>query len=50
MTYITWNNELSVGNAFIDKDHHKLIDFINELHDAMAQGKGKDVLAKFSAI
>ena len=49
MSYISWTDDLSVGNAFIDKDHRRLIEFVNELHDAMAQGKGKDVLGHILA-
>jgi hemerythrin len=30
----------------IDKQHQKLIGMINDLHDAMLQGKGKDILGK----
>ena len=46
MAYFSWNDELSVGNNFIDSDHRKLIDLVNKLHDAMAQGKGKEILGK----
>lgn len=45
MPYFTWSEDLAVGNAFIDSDHRKLIGLINDLHDAMAEGKGKEVLA-----
>lgn len=44
MAYFAWNDELAVGNSFIDGDHQKLISLINKLHDAMAQGHGKEVL------
>ena len=46
MSYITWSDSLSVGNAFIDKDHRRLVEMVNELHDAMTAGHGKDVLGK----
>lgn len=46
MTYLTWSNDLAVGNSFIDGDHQKLIDMVNRLHALMAEGKGKDVLDK----
>ncbi|HYC41612.1 MAG TPA: bacteriohemerythrin [Noviherbaspirillum sp.] len=46
MTYLTWSNELAVGNSFIDGDHQKLIDMVNRLHALMSEGKGKDVLDK----
>jgi hemerythrin-like metal-binding protein len=46
MAYFQWSDDLSVGNKHIDSDHKKLLDLCNNLHDAMAQGKGKDVLGK----
>lgn len=46
MAYFAWTDELKVGNAFIDSDHQKLIKLINELHEAMALGRGKEVLGK----
>ena len=44
MARMTWSDDLSVGNEFIDNDHQTLIGLINEFHDAMAQGKGSEVL------
>lgn len=46
MAYLTWSDDLAVGNTFIDGDHQKLIDMVNRLHALMAEGKGKDVLGK----
>ena len=46
MALIKWNENLSVGVAEFDKQHQKLVSVINELNDAMKQGKGKDVLGK----
>jgi len=46
MALIQWNDSLSVSVAEIDRQHQKLIGMINELNDAMRQGKGKDVLGK----
>ena len=46
MTYFSWNDDLKVGNSFIDSDHQKLINLVNQLHDAMAQGHGKEILGK----
>jgi hemerythrin len=46
MSLIKWNDSFSVKVAEIDKQHQKLIVMINELNDAMRQGKGKDVLGK----
>lgn len=46
MSYITWSDSLSVGNTFIDKDHRRLVELVNELHDAMTAGRGKEVVGK----
>ncbi|MEG3439849.1 bacteriohemerythrin [Pannus brasiliensis CCIBt3594] len=46
MAVIQWNNNLSVGIVEIDEQHKKLVKMINELYDAMKQGKGKDVTGK----
>lgn len=40
-----WTEEMSVGVAALDEDHKKIIAMINELHDAMQAGRGKNVLA-----
>ena len=46
MALIQWDNTFSVNVAEIDKQHQKLVALINNLNDAMKQGKGKDILAK----
>ncbi|HHN66370.1 MAG TPA: bacteriohemerythrin [Nitrospirae bacterium] len=46
MAIITWNDSLSVNISEIDMQHKKLITMINELNDAMGQGKGQEVLGK----
>ena len=43
MALITWNDSFSVNVAEIDKQHQSLVQMMNELHDAMRQGKGKNV-------
>lgn len=44
MALIQWNDSFSVKVAEIDRQHQKLVSMINDLSDAMKQGKGKDVL------
>lgn len=45
MALYDWNNTLyGVGITRFDDDHKKLLGFINKLHEAMLDGKGKDVL------
>jgi len=46
MAYFSWSEDLRVGNSFIDSDHQKLIKLVAQLHEAMAEGHGKDVLGK----
>lgn len=46
MALITWNDNLSVKIDEIDNQHKKLIDLINQLHEAMKQGKAKDATGK----
>ncbi|MBE9528730.1 MAG: hemerythrin family protein [Proteobacteria bacterium] len=45
MAYFEWNNDLSVGVDLFDSHHKKLVSLINELHNAMSNGKGKEVVA-----
>ena len=42
MPLITWTDDLSVGVEAIDNDHQLLINLINLLHDAVADGPRKE--------
>lgn len=46
MAYIILDEKYSVGVKESDLQHKKLVELINSLHDAMKEGKGKDVLAR----
>ncbi len=46
MSLFQWKDEYSVGHLEIDSQHKRLFQFAEELHSAMASGKGKDVLSK----
>jgi hemerythrin len=46
MALIQWDTSLSVNVGEIDGQHRKLVKMINDLNDAMKQGKGKDALAR----
>ncbi|MEJ5286559.1 MAG: hypothetical protein CH6_2009 [Candidatus Kapaibacterium sp.] len=46
MAFIDWNDTYSVGVTHIDNQHKQLVRIINELHDAMGAGKGKEVMGK----
>lgn len=42
MAIIEWSSKYSVGIDQIDQQHKQLFDTINNLHDAMKVGKGKE--------
>lgn len=46
MPLMTWKDDYSVNIAQIDQQHKKLVDLINQLDEAMSQGKAKEVLGK----
>lgn len=39
-----WSSNWSVGVQSCDRDHQKLFSLINDLHDAMREGKGSDII------
>jgi hemerythrin len=45
MTVFTWSDEYSVQVTEMDDQHKVLFDLINQLHQAMMNGKGNDTLA-----
>lgn len=44
MSLFQWDEKLSVNIPSIDRQHQKLISLVNQLHDAMKKGKGKEAL------
>jgi hemerythrin len=44
MTYVSWDNSLSVNNKDIDNQHKKLFELINKLHYSLKDGHGDTVL------
>jgi hemerythrin len=42
--YVTWKGFYSVGDASLDAQHKQIIGVINELYEAMQQGKDRLVL------
>lgn len=46
MALIIWKEAYSVNIAEIDNQHKKLIELINNLHDAMITGKAKEEMSK----
>lgn len=46
MALLTWSGDFSVKVNDFDNQHIKLVSLINELHAAMKDGKGKEILGK----
>jgi len=46
MTYISWDEKFSISFKMIDEQHKTLVDLVNNLHVAMAVGKGKQIISK----
>ena len=46
MALIEWDPQYSVGIPAIDDQHKGLFKLLNDLHDAMKSGKGRDILGK----
>jgi hemerythrin len=44
MALVTWNNSYNVNIKTFDSQHKQLFDLINQLHDSMMVGKGKEVM------
>jgi len=42
----TWEDSFSVNIGVIDMQHKKLVSMVNELHQAMVEGSGKDKLGQ----
>ena len=46
MALVSWQSHYSVNIKEIDKQHQQLVNIMNNLHDGMKQGKGKEVLSQ----
>ncbi len=44
MPLFEWSKQYSVGVTAMDQHHQKLFEILNRLHDAMRQGKGRDLI------
>ena len=45
MAYLTWIPELDTGISEVDKQHRRIVEYINELHDARIDGNREGVAA-----
>ena len=45
MGKLTWSTDLDTGIDVIDKQHRRIVDYINELHDARTSGHKKEDIA-----
>lgn len=43
MAYLHWSNDLNTGIEVIDKQHRRLVEYLNELNTAIAEGDQKGV-------
>ncbi len=46
MPLIAWSDALSVNVQEIDSQHKRLVELVNQVHDAMSQGRGREVIGK----
>ncbi len=46
MPFAEWSKEFSVGVEEIDGDHRRLLELLNQLHDAASSGDGSEVLGR----
>ncbi len=43
MSIAIWSDEFATGDAHVDMQHKQLFGMVNDLHDAIVQGHGKEV-------
>ena len=46
MPLFNWSTQYETGILLVDSQHKKLVDAINDLHEAMKEGKGKEKIEK----
>ena len=44
MSYLKWSDKYSLNVAEIDEQHKKLVSLVNDMYDAMQEGKGRDMI------
>ncbi|MBN2693134.1 hemerythrin family protein [bacterium] len=46
MALVTWNDSFETGDTNVDKQHKELFKMVNDLHESILAGKGKEILVK----
>lgn len=46
MALITWDDSIKTGLWTVDTQHERWVGFINQLHEAMLAGKGKEIVGQ----
>lgn len=46
MAYFEWAGDMEIDQGPIDADHRRLVDQVNELHDATSQGRGQEIVGR----
>jgi hemerythrin len=44
MPHLEWTNDLNIGVSVIDKQHHRIVEYINELYDAQSTKHPEEVI------
>jgi hemerythrin-like metal-binding protein len=46
MTLLSWDEQYEIDVEQVDKEHRKLFEVINDLHEAMSEGKGREQVSQ----
>jgi hemerythrin len=46
MSFALWSPAYETGHSEVDHQHQRLFQMINELHEAMSHGRGREALAR----
>ncbi len=46
MAYFEWADDMVIDQGPIDEDHRKLVQLVNQLHDATTEGRGREVVGE----
>ena len=46
MSLIEWDDSLKLGIAVVDRQHERLVELINQFHEAVIEGRGTEVIGE----